>query len=117
MSYEHKDGSFTLFPNDKGGNDKRPDYRGEGKDLSGHAIEVAGWVRRGTQGKEFISCTIKQKQAAWQKREDVAPKQEGPNYENEKVSSTRKRGPAALDGMGDDIPFAPTGRGISGHAR
>ena len=95
MSYEHKDGSFTLFPNDKGGNDKRPDYRGEGKDLSGHPIEVAGWVGRGTQGKEFISCTIKQKQATWQKNEDVAPKQ---------TDSAGKRD-GGLAKMDDDRPW------------
>ena len=60
MAYEHNPGSFTLFKNDKGDNEKRPDYRGEGKDLDGNAIEVAAWLR-GEQGKRFMSCTFKLK--------------------------------------------------------
>ena len=37
--------------------------------------------------------------------------------EQEKPKPAARRGPAALDGMGDDIPFSPIGKGISGHAR
>ena len=77
MSYEHKPGSFTLFKNDKGDNEKRPDYRGEGKDLAGNAIEVAGWVREGG-GKKFLSCTMKAKDAPKQyAKSDSAGKRDG----------------------------------------
>jgi len=58
MAYEHKPGSFSLFKNDKGDNDKRPDYRGDGLDLEGNPIEVAAWIKEGKKGK-FMSCTIK----------------------------------------------------------
>lgn len=58
MAYEHKPGSFSLFKNDKGDNDKRPDYRGDGLDLNGNPIEVAAWIKEGKKGK-FMSCTIK----------------------------------------------------------
>lgn len=58
MAFEHKPGSFTLFKNDKGDNEKRPDYRGEGLDLNGKTIEVAAWIKEGKKGK-FMSCTIK----------------------------------------------------------
>ncbi len=30
MAYEQKPGDFTLFKNDKEGNEKRPDYTGNG---------------------------------------------------------------------------------------
>lgn len=63
MNYEHRPGTFSLFKNDKGGNESRPDYRGEGKDLAGNLIEVAAWIKSGTKGK-FMSCTFKQKSAA-----------------------------------------------------
>lgn len=63
MAYEHKPGTFSLFKNDKKGNDKAPDYRGEGKDTEGNPIEVAAWLQDGSKGK-FMSCTFKPKRAA-----------------------------------------------------
>ena len=92
MAYEYKPGTFTLFPNDKGENDKRPDYRGGGKDLSGNAIEVAAWTRRGTQGKEFLSCTFKPKAEQQAKPEERAGGQ----------TQDPKQAPAKMD---DDLPW------------
>lgn len=74
MAYEHKNGSFSLFKNDKGDNEKRPDYRGTGKDLAGQSIEVAAWLRDGKDGgPRWLSCTIKVKEA---QPAAPAPKQE-----------------------------------------
>ena len=39
MAYEHKPGSFSLFKNDKGDNEKRPDYTGEGMDAWLHWLD------------------------------------------------------------------------------
>lgn len=86
MAYEHKPGSFTLFKNDKGDNDKRPDYRGEGKDEDGNDIEVAGWIRKSEKGS-FMSCTMKAKDAP--PKPQTAPQQTGGTF----------------DQMKDDIPF------------
>lgn len=58
MSYEFSPGKFMLFRADKGDNENRPDYKGNGKDLQGNEIEVAGWIKQGKAGK-FMSCTIK----------------------------------------------------------
>lgn len=55
MAFEHKPGSFTLFKNDKQGNDKRPDYTGTGVDLEGNKIKVSAWIKEGGKGK-FMSC-------------------------------------------------------------
>lgn len=58
MGFEHKPGSFSLFKNEQKKTDKHPDYRGEGKDLSGQSIEVAAWIKESSKGK-FMSCTFK----------------------------------------------------------
>ena len=58
MAFEHKPGTFSLFKNDRKTADNHPDYRGEGKDLQGHSIEVAAWLKQGTKGK-FMSCSFK----------------------------------------------------------
>jgi hypothetical protein len=96
MAYEHKPGTFSLFKNDKGDNPKRPDYTGEGVDIDGKPIKVSAWLKEGKNGK-FMSCTLQHK--------------------------TRGEAPVAsaktardLSDMDSDIPFAPIGRGISGHA-
>lgn len=61
MAYEPKPGSFSLFKNDKEGNDKRPDYRGDGLDLDGNPIKVSAWLKEGAKGK-FLSCKIEAKE-------------------------------------------------------
>ena len=55
MAYEAQPGSFSLFKNDKGDNEKRPDYTGTGKDLDGQDIRVSAWLKEGAKGK-FMSC-------------------------------------------------------------
>ena len=63
MAYEHKPGSFSLFKNNKKEKETQPDYRGEGKDLDGNAIEVAAWIREPKGGGKFMSCSFKVKDA------------------------------------------------------
>jgi len=60
MAYEHKPGSFALFKNDKEGNEKRPDYTGDGMSLDGKPIKVSAWLKEGKSGK-FMSCVIQEK--------------------------------------------------------
>jgi hypothetical protein len=60
MAYEHKPGSFSLFKNDKQGNEKRPDYTGEGVSLDGTPIKVSAWLKDGAKGK-FMSCKFEHK--------------------------------------------------------
>lgn len=86
MAYEHKPGTFSLFKNDKGDNPKRPDYRGDGMDMAGNAIEVSGWLKEGKKGK-FLSCNFKMKGA--EKTPVKAPAAQGGHF----------------DDMADDIPF------------
>ena len=60
MAYEHKPGTFSLFKNDKGDNEKRPDYTGEGMGLDGTPIKVSAWLKDGAKGK-FMSCKFEEK--------------------------------------------------------
>jgi hypothetical protein len=60
LAYEHKPGTFSLFKNDKGDNDRRPDYTGEGLSLDGTPIKVSAWLKQGAKGK-FMSCKFEEK--------------------------------------------------------
>lgn len=60
MAWEHKDGSGSLFKNDKKGNEKAPDYRGELM-TGGVLMEIAAWLKEGKNGK-FLSLSVKPKQ-------------------------------------------------------
>ena len=58
MAYEKKDGDISLFKNDKGGNDKRPDMRGEAL-IDGRSYRVSLWTRTsGKDGSKFLSGKI-----------------------------------------------------------
>lgn len=61
MAYEPRDMSGNLFKNDKGGNDKRPDYRGD-ICINGEVYELAAWIKEGNKGK-FMSLSAKPKEA------------------------------------------------------
>lgn len=60
MAYTPKAGQFALFKNDKGGNESRPDYVGDGADLQGNPIKVSAWLKEGKAGK-FMSCSMQPK--------------------------------------------------------
>lgn len=86
--FTHKPGGFSLFKNDQDGNDKRPNYTGDGTDLDGNPIRVSAWIKEGAKGK-FMSCKFEYPKDA--------PKKSGAN------SAT------------DDVPFINVGRNVSGH--
>ena len=87
MAYVPKDGSGSLFRNDKNGNDKRPDWRGDLM-IGEQMYELAAWEKQGARGT-FFSLSAKPKQA------------EGPREQR----SPREQKPAARDYDDDDIPF------------
>ena len=64
MAYEHKDGSGSLFKNDKQGNDARPDYRGDVM-VGGVLYEIAGWLKpkASNPAEKYMSLSVKPKQA------------------------------------------------------
>jgi hypothetical protein len=61
MAFELKDGQGTFFKNDKEGNEKRPDYRGE-LNVGGTIYRISGWIKEGQKGKWMsLSCEAKDK--------------------------------------------------------
>jgi hypothetical protein len=62
MAYELKDGQGSLFVNDKGANDKRPDRRGE-INIGGTIYKLSGWLKEGKGGK-WLSLKAEPKDAA-----------------------------------------------------
>lgn len=86
MAYEPKPGQFSLFRNNKDGNEARPDYTGNGADLDGNPIRIAAWIKEGKSGK-FMSCKI-----SMDEREAQKPK-------------PASDGIGGVTEMDDDIPF------------
>lgn len=58
MAYDNR-GKFVLFKNDKGGNPKRPDYRGRATTQDGVEYELSGWIKLDKNKEEFIGGEIK----------------------------------------------------------
>lgn len=63
MAYDNNN-SGVLFRNDKGGNEKRPDYRGSAT-IDGKELNVSGWIKASQKtGDKFLSLRFEPKQAA-----------------------------------------------------
>lgn len=60
MAYETKPGTWSLFRNDKGDNEKAPDYKGKLVTPDGHEFEIAGWLRESQKGVKYMSGTVKE---------------------------------------------------------
>lgn len=61
MSYEAKAGQFNLFKNNKKSNEKQPDYKGDGLDLSGTEILIAAWQKKTKNGDTYFSVKLSKK--------------------------------------------------------
>ena len=59
MAFEQRDLSGALFKNDKKGNDKAPDYKGNAM-VDGFEYNMAAWIKEGKSGK-FMSVVFKRK--------------------------------------------------------
>lgn len=92
---------FIVSQNDKGGNPKRPDYRGEVKFL-GKTYELAAWekIKQGTSRKLW-SGRLKLK----------APKEDPGAYQGEEGEQERRSTPAPAPrptqdaNLDEDVPF------------
>jgi uncharacterized protein (DUF736 family) len=76
--------SGALFKNDKKGNDRAPDYRGELK-VAGELHEIAAWLKVSKAGTKYMSLSVKPK-------EEQAPK-------------PKPATGGGIDDMDSDIPF------------
>jgi uncharacterized protein (DUF736 family) len=95
MAYERKFGDIAIFKNDKKGNEKAPDYRGNGLDLDGNEIEVAMWVKDMKNGGKFLAGKI---QSPY-KKQDQDP------LANKNAEPVEGKFPSKFEDMDDDLPF------------
>jgi hypothetical protein len=78
----------VLFKNDKGDNDKRPDYKGSAE-IEGVHYWVSSWIRDGAKGK-FMSMKYEKKE----------------QQQNAAKPAPQKQAPAPdFDSFDEDIPF------------
>lgn len=91
MAYEIKDMSGSLFKNDKREKDSHPNAKGTAK-INGVEYWVSSWTKKDKNGNPWQSLSF-------QKKIDSKGKRDG-----------------GVPGMESDIPFAPIGKGISGHS-
>jgi uncharacterized protein (DUF736 family) len=52
----------ALFKNDKQGNEKRPDYKGE-CEIDGEKFYLSAWIRTSKKGAKFMSLQFERPQA------------------------------------------------------
>jgi hypothetical protein len=83
MAEYDKTNTGTLNKNDKGDNEKRPDYKGK-IDIEGTLYWLSAWIREGNDGK-FLSL-----------KAEKAEKKAGP---------VKKSATGGLAEMEDSIPF------------
>lgn len=81
---------FVLFINDKGGNEKRPDYTGKLTLPGGQVMRMSAWIREGKSGT-FMSGQIEPQQQTQQDRPQQAKQAEPAS--------------GGFDDFSDDIPF------------
>ena len=67
MAYELKEKNFSLFLNDKKGNDKAPTWKGKGL-IDGKEVRIAVWQRKSASGIEYLSGTIEEPQPAQEEK-------------------------------------------------
>lgn len=84
MAFELKEGSGTLFKNDRKDKPGHPDYRGE-INVDGEIMELAAWIKTSAKGTKWMSISMKPKKSA------AAPTRE----------STMK----AVQDLDSDLPF------------
>ena len=83
MAYEMKEKTFSLFENDKKGNDRAPDWKGKGL-LNGKEVKIAVWKKTSGSGISYLSGNIE---------------------EVEKPAETPAPEQANAEAVADEIPF------------
>ena len=86
-TYQMKDMSISLFPNDKGDNLKRPDMKGDAL-IDGTEYKVSAWWRDTKTGQKMLSCKVELPRD----KQDTAP-------------APSKQGASLPPDMDDSVPF------------
>jgi len=83
---EERNNSGVLFRNNKGGNERKPDYTGHAM-VDGKSVRLAAWVRTSTTGNKYLS---------------VAFSEDEPQQTQDAPKATPSPQPTAPE---DDLPF------------
>lgn len=62
-NYEMREGSGSLFINEKKTSDKQPDYNGNVL-INGKKMQIAGWKKQSKSGSTFLSIQISEPREA-----------------------------------------------------
>lgn len=81
MAFKPREGSGSLFKNDRKTTDSHPDYKGDGL-VNGVPMEIAAWIKEGKNGK-FMSLSIKPKQQTGGRAQTANPRAHGPDPEDD----------------------------------
>ncbi len=68
MAYEMKDGTGSLFKNERKETDTHPDYKGSAK-LNGVDHWLDAWINTANDGSKYMSLKIKPKEARGEPRQ------------------------------------------------
>lgn len=80
MSYDNTN-TGALFKNDKGDNDKRPDYKGP-LNVGGTDYEVAAWLTKSKEGKTYMRLKVQEPRQKRQKQ-DGPPQEQPPQFSDD----------------------------------
>ena len=94
MSFEHKENYGSMFVNKEKKKPNHADRTGT-INVAGKVYYINGWIKQDKNGNPYLSLAVK----PVEQKPDSAGKRDG-----------------GVSQMDDDIPFAPIGRGISGHS-
>ena len=73
MAYELRDGSGSLFRNEKKqAGERTPDYRGDAM-VNGARVEIAAWVKESASGKKFLSLKFSEPRERDQTAKPASP--------------------------------------------
>ena len=99
MSFEQRDNSGSLFPNDRKEKDTHPDFKGTAM-IDGVVYWVSGWTKTG-QRSDFTSLAFKRKDEQTTRPAPQSISQRAMPKRPDPISTGR---PFPID---DEIPFAP----------
>jgi len=74
-TYELRNGQGSIFKNDKKGNDKAPDYRGNGM-IHDKEVSFALWLKESDKGLKYFSVKIEDKEQSQETSAKPAEKEE-----------------------------------------
>jgi uncharacterized protein (DUF736 family) len=78
MAYELRDGSGSLFRNErKQEGDRQPDYRGDAM-VNGRKVEIAAWLKTSASGKRFLSLKFQEPRDQEAPKTSAAPEADFP---------------------------------------